>query len=113
PGRGIFDRHVPAIEFDHLGAHLAMDSIQRGLADGRRGRLNSGQWFLSQSGSRAAGMVKPFTLTRSGLWALGARPGPPRAADRPIPIGTFAPSPSRATVPSCPPKSSTAACNVR
>ncbi len=39
----VFDRHVPAIEFDHLGAHLAMDSVERGLADGWRSRLNSGQ----------------------------------------------------------------------
>ena len=32
--RGILDRHVPAIEVDHLRAHLAMDGVQRGLADG-------------------------------------------------------------------------------
>src|SRR5208282_3645563 len=38
----VFDRHVPAIEFDHLRAHLAMNGVERGLA-GWRGRLNSGQ----------------------------------------------------------------------
>ena len=42
-GRGVFNRHVPAVEFHHLGPHLAMDAIQRGLADGQGGRLNSGQ----------------------------------------------------------------------
>ena len=35
--RRIFDRHVPAVEVDHLCPHLAMDSIQSGLADGWRG----------------------------------------------------------------------------
>jgi hypothetical protein len=40
---GIFYRHVPAVEFDHPRAHLAMDSIKRGFASGWRGRLNSGQ----------------------------------------------------------------------
>src|SRR5258705_9617510 len=42
-GAGILNGHVPSIEFDHFRAHLAMDGIQRGLADGRRGRLNCGQ----------------------------------------------------------------------
>ncbi len=32
---GIFDRHVPAVEIDHLRAHLAMDGIQGSLANGR------------------------------------------------------------------------------
>ena len=32
-GCGIFDRHVPAVEFDHLRAHLAMDGVQRSFAD--------------------------------------------------------------------------------
>ena len=41
--RRIFDRHVPAIELDHVGAHLAMNGVQRGLADGGRCRLNGGQ----------------------------------------------------------------------
>src|SRR5581483_11973587 len=40
---GILDGHVPAVEFDHLGAHLAVDGMERGLADGGRGRLNCGQ----------------------------------------------------------------------
>ena len=39
----VFNRHVPAVEFHHLGAHLAMDSVERGLADGWRSRLNCGQ----------------------------------------------------------------------
>ena len=38
---GIFDRHVPAVELHHLRAHLAMDGVQRGFADG--GRLNRRQ----------------------------------------------------------------------
>src|SRR5579863_7150831 len=46
---GVFDRHVPAIEIDHLRAHLPMDRVKRGLANGRRGRLNSGQWSLGQN----------------------------------------------------------------
>src|SRR5947207_4908779 len=29
---GVLDRHVPAAKIDHLGAHLAMDSIQGSLA---------------------------------------------------------------------------------
>ena len=37
----IFDRHIPAIELHHLGAHLAMDGVQRSFADG--GRLNRRQ----------------------------------------------------------------------
>ena len=32
--RGIFHRHVPAVEVDHLRAHLAMDRIQGSLANG-------------------------------------------------------------------------------
>ena len=31
--RGVFDRHIPTVELDHLRAHLAMDGIQRGFAD--------------------------------------------------------------------------------
>ncbi len=31
--RGVLDRHVPAIEVDHLGSKLAMDGVQSGLAD--------------------------------------------------------------------------------
>ena len=42
-GGRVFDGHVPAIEFNHLGAHLAVDGVQRGLADGRRSRLNGRQ----------------------------------------------------------------------
>jgi len=44
PAHGrVFDRHLPAIKFDHFGAHLAMDRIERGLADGWRSRLDCGQ----------------------------------------------------------------------
>ena len=39
----VFHGHVPAIEFDHFGAHLAMDRMERGLADGWRSRLDCGQ----------------------------------------------------------------------
>ncbi len=42
-GGGVLHGHVPAIEFDHLGAHLAVDGVERGLADGRRSRLDSRQ----------------------------------------------------------------------
>src|ERR1035441_4978038 len=30
---GVFDRHIPAVELDHLRAHLAMDSVQCRLAN--------------------------------------------------------------------------------
>jgi len=40
---GIFHWHIPAVELDHLRAHLAMDGVQRSLADGDSGRLNCGQ----------------------------------------------------------------------
>ena len=43
PCRRVFDGHLSAIEFDHFCAHLAMDRVERGLADGWRDRLNSGQ----------------------------------------------------------------------
>jgi hypothetical protein len=33
-GRGILHGHVPAVELDHLRAHLAMDGVERCLADG-------------------------------------------------------------------------------
>jgi hypothetical protein len=52
--RGIFHRHVPAIEVDHLRAHLAMDGVQRGLADGGSGgrRLHGRQSETSISEQR-------------------------------------------------------------
>jgi hypothetical protein len=31
----IFNRHIPAVEFHHLGTHLAMNAVQRCLANGR------------------------------------------------------------------------------
>src|ERR1700690_3304150 len=38
----VFDGHIPTVELDHLGAHLAMDGVQGGFSnilwdDGRRG----------------------------------------------------------------------------
>src|ERR1700692_4494442 len=33
----VFDGHIPAVEFHHLRSHLAMDGVQRGLADDRCG----------------------------------------------------------------------------
>jgi hypothetical protein len=39
----ILDRHIPPIEVDHLRAHLTMDRIQRGFANGGRG-FNRRQW---------------------------------------------------------------------
>jgi hypothetical protein len=41
-GRRIFDRHVPAIELDHLRAHLAMDGVERGLANNQWSRWGDG-----------------------------------------------------------------------
>src|SRR5690349_1759555 len=40
-GRGILDGHVPTVEFHHLGAHLAMDGVERSLTNG--GRFNRRQ----------------------------------------------------------------------
>ena len=34
---GVFDRHIPAAEIDHLGAELPVDTIECGLAQGRSG----------------------------------------------------------------------------
>ena len=39
----VFDGHFPAVEFDHFGAHLAMNRVERGLADDGRSRLGWGQ----------------------------------------------------------------------
>ena len=36
-GRGIFHRHVPAAKIHHLGAHLAMDRVERSFSQGRAG----------------------------------------------------------------------------
>ena len=41
--RRIFNRHLPAVEVHHLGTHLAVSRVKRGLAERGRGRLNSGQ----------------------------------------------------------------------
>ena len=41
--RRIFHRHVPAAEFDHLGAQRTMDSVQRSLAHQGWNGLNSRQ----------------------------------------------------------------------
>src|SRR5207248_2686370 len=52
---GIFDGHIPSIEFHHLRAHLAMDNIERSFSNGgrlyrRQDRPQTEQWL-------AAGMV--------------------------------------------------------
>src|SRR5579864_7007747 len=85
PHRGVLDRHVPAVKLDHLGAHLAMDSVQRGFTGSRRSRLNG--WQVESSirrtiaGLRSLGTHNPITWffvgsnarnTGSGLWALGS-----------------------------------------
>ena len=44
-GRGIFDRHVPAVEFDHFRAHLAMHGIKCSLPNSWGG-FNCGQMGL-------------------------------------------------------------------
>src|SRR5262249_14993232 len=64
---GILHRHIPSIKFDHLGAHLAMDGIQRGLADGRRGRLYCGQVDFPRSDAQWLGceIVELLTLSRT------------------------------------------------
>src|SRR5580704_2699757 len=100
--RRVFDRHIPAVEFDHLRAHLAMDGVERGLANGRRGRLNSGQWSLDQS---------------SGCWD-GETHYPNMWTASPstrVTNGTFLFPAGRATVRPWPPPQtgSTAACNAR
>ena len=38
----VFNRHIPAVEFDHFGTHLAMHRIESGLTDGGSG-FNCGQ----------------------------------------------------------------------
>ena len=47
--RRVFDRHLPAVEFDHLCTHLAMGVVESSLADDWRSRLNSGQLSLDRS----------------------------------------------------------------
>ena len=47
--RGIFNRHIPAVEVDHLCAHLPMGAIESSLAGDWRSRLNSGQLSLDQN----------------------------------------------------------------
>jgi hypothetical protein len=39
----VFNGHVPAVEFDHFRAHLAMHRVKRGLANSWRSRLDCGQ----------------------------------------------------------------------
>jgi hypothetical protein len=43
PAGGVLHRHIPAVKFDHFGAHAPMDGVQGSFADGRSRRLNSGQ----------------------------------------------------------------------
>ena len=57
--RRIFDRHLPAVEIDHLGAHPAMGSVEGGDAGGRhvgrkRGQRNPDQkqWLGCQDRDR-------------------------------------------------------------
>ena len=45
-----------------------MDGVQRGLADGWRGRLNCGQETSIKSSGWAAEMVRQITLTCAGGW---------------------------------------------
>jgi hypothetical protein len=52
---GIFNWHIPAAEFHHPRAHLAMNGVQRSFSDGRR--LNRGQDRPQNEQWLAAGMV--------------------------------------------------------
>ncbi len=72
----VFHRHVPAVEIDHLGAHLSMDRIKRGGADIRHVGRDSGQKDLDQrSGWAAWGMVgTPYPTTR---FSTRSNPAPP------------------------------------
>ena len=68
---GIFNRHVPAIEFDHLCAQLAVDRIERGFANGGCG-FDRGQmasvfgWKTYEANMRKAG-VQPLANTKAKL----------------------------------------------
>src|ERR1700757_227461 len=77
--RGILDRHVPAVKLDHLGAHLAMDGVQRGFTGSRRSRLNG--WQVESSirrtvaGLRSLGTHNPITWFFAGSNAGNAGSG--------------------------------------
>jgi hypothetical protein len=58
----IFNRHVPAVEIDHLRAQLAVSGIKRSLANNGCG-FDRGQWASITDGSWAAG-GKRMRLTR-------------------------------------------------
>ncbi len=60
--RRIFHRHVPAVKLNHLRAHLAMDGVQRGLAD-NWSRFDNGQEEPRSDISRTvAGLPKSRTV---------------------------------------------------
>ena len=64
----VFDRHVPAVEFDHLGTHLAMDGIERSLTDG--GRLNQRQ---NEPQSASSGWLPGCVNSYAGLITVSRR----------------------------------------
>jgi hypothetical protein len=66
--RGIFDRHLPAVEFDHLSSHLAMGGVESSLADDWSSGLNSGQLSLDRSG-RCAETLYPNMRVGTGSTA--------------------------------------------
>jgi hypothetical protein len=58
----ILHRHVPAVEVDHLGAHLAMDGIQSGFSWDSDIGGNRQDWFLS-AGPSPAGQTRKVNTT--------------------------------------------------
>src|ERR1700691_1764360 len=111
--RGVFHRHVPAIKLHHFGAHFAMDGVQGGTANDRRGGFSGGQFLLSQKAVVwAAGMARLITLT---CWWRRRQP----SASLILRCGYqryFPHNRASATVPPWPPlsrKTSIAACSAR
>ena len=77
-GRGILHRHVPAVEFHHLRAHLAMDSVQRSFSDGcgaggRRLRRRQNRPQSASSGWPAGIGVTDYRITRFFCGSNGRR----------------------------------------
>ena len=58
----VFNRHIPAVEIDHLRAQGAVSGVERGFANDGCG-FDRGQWASITGGSWAAG-GKPMRLTR-------------------------------------------------